>query len=419
MRSRWQIVVCWVTIYTLWGTCPVGGTVSSVRGRAGQPCEYPDGVAGRCEELSECLHSGGVAKRDGRVVLCQSSSARAVHVCCRRPHLIAQAMCNVWSEYWSSASRAQNSSCITEKPLIYGGEEAVLGEFPNMVSVGQWTELGLKWRCGGSLISPLFVLTAAHCIRWVLPTASGGCCPLHQVGAAHCIRSNHVVTLGEHDRSLPGIGALKRLNLGLPQGLAGEDLIASGAADFEAVEQVINVTEVFVYPEYQRRYHDIALLKLQRPASMTTRVLPACLPNSPVQHFSRQSSFVVAGWGATEEDPFGGSEKLMKVKIDYVESNLCWKRFNENPVFRPPWGITTDLICAGAENKDSCPGDSGGPLMQETDLPDMPGGGCRPRVVAGVVSFGPHCGQLGAYTRVASYLDWITSIVAPKALPPT
>ncbi len=64
------------------------------------------------------------------------------------------------------------------------------------------------------------------------------------------------------------------------------------------------------------------------------------------------------------------------------------------------------MLCAGEEGKDSCSGDSGGPLA----CPHSDG---DPKL-AGVTSFGQGCGEPGfpgVYTDVAYYLDWIQQTV--------
>lgn len=76
-------------------------------------------------------------------------------------------------------------------------------------------------------------------------------------------------------------------------------------------------------------------------------------------------------------------------------------------------GILEDQLCAGQQGQDSCPGDSGGPLMYQ----EARNGSVCEQTVVGVVSFGYGCGNFGIYARVASYLDWITGYIAPNSSP--
>lgn len=74
------------------------------------------------------------------------------------------------------------------------------------------------------------------------------------------------------------------------------------------------------------------------------------------------------------------------------------------------WGgyfNSDSMLCAGDLGKDSCSGDSGGPLISS---------GATPYVLLGLVSWGPvaPCGSTsqnnyGVYTDVYQYLDWIES----------
>ena len=70
-------------------------------------------------------------------------------------------------------------------------------------------------------------------------------------------------------------------------------------------------------------------------------------------------------------------------------------------------------MCVGGEiGKDSCGGDSGGPLMKVEVLDGPP-----KYYLIGIVSFGAkHCGESttpAVYSRVSSYITWILDNVSP------
>uniref|UniRef100_A0A8C5TXA0 Peptidase S1 domain-containing protein n=1 Tax=Malurus cyaneus samueli TaxID=2593467 RepID=A0A8C5TXA0_9PASS len=62
---------------------------------------------------------------------------------------------------------------------VVGGEDAVAHSWPWQVRGHRYTRYGSWYHtCGGTLIAPQWVLTAAHCIRWVL--GAGGKTIVHE-----------------------------------------------------------------------------------------------------------------------------------------------------------------------------------------------------------------------------------------------
>lgn len=137
--------------------------------------------------------------------------------------------------------------------------------------------------------------------------------------------------------------------------------------------------------------------------SITDFIKPICLP-TPSERSSVGDKHIVAGWGKTE---YANSSPIkLKLRVPVVADSQCSTRFRTAGVT-----LSNKQLCAGGERgKDSCNGDSGGPLMTTF------GNDTSQWYVAGVVSFGARCGTQGwpgIYTRVAEYTDWISENVKP------
>ncbi|KAJ3665167.1 hypothetical protein Zmor_000677 [Zophobas morio] len=250
---------------------------------------------------------------------------------------------------------------------VSNGELAEPLELPHMAAVGYYDGQRTVWLCGGTIISEEFILTASHCAR-------------HQ-------------------------------DYGPPQVIRVGDLDLSTSSDI-ANPQDLPIEEFYTHPTYKAPsvYHDIALIKVKRPIVFDFFTQPACL------HLNRNiptTVLQVAGWGKT--DFYGDSSShLMKANITLVSSKECSERFPVHRL-RMKSGIIDEMhICAGdASGRDTCPGDSGGPLYFQREC----GSSCDilPHfVVVGVTSFGKGCGSehsIGVYTRVSSYVPWIEKIV--------
>uniref|UniRef100_A0A6P7FH46 Serine protease snake-like n=1 Tax=Diabrotica virgifera virgifera TaxID=50390 RepID=A0A6P7FH46_DIAVI len=125
-----------------------------------------------------------------------------------------------------------------------------------------------------------------------------------------------------------------------------------------------------------------------------------------------KGNMTAAGWGKEE---FAGeaSNFLLYVKLNEVATEECRNSYSDVGKSVLPYGIDGDtMICAGGDmGRDTCEGDSGGPLQVKNSKKYSYGTGYR---IVGITSFGKACGitrSPSVYTRVSYYLDWIERIV--------
>ncbi|XP_050046243.1 trypsin-1-like isoform X1 [Dermacentor andersoni] len=208
--------------------------------------------------------------------------------------------------------------------------------------------------CGGSIISPSFVLTAAHCMN----------------------------TYGK----LP---FWTRIYYNTTEMLKGPNVI---------------VDKVIIHPAFtwDTLANDIALLKLRYALEFDQYVVPVCLPRKKLSLTNREA--VVSGWGRVSEqgDP---SEHLLYINRFILPYDMCKSGFitaEQAEAFNDSM-----ILCTSAKGKDSCQGDSGGPLTVWSKLGKT--------VQVGLVSFGTGCARgdkPSLYTRVSTYVPWIKEELA-------
>jgi trypsin len=178
---------------------------------------------------------------------------------------------------------------------IVGGNPAAEGEFKFMAS--------LNVGCGGSLIAPNIILTAAHCA-----------------------------------------GNIKTVRIG------------SNKANSGGV--VKSVTTECMHPNYQSSTttNDYLLLKLQSPVDISQFPLIQLNNNKAIPQVNQL--LTVIGFGSTSEGE-SGSNTLLKVNVPANSHQQCNQQYGGSIV-------ENVMFCAGntSGGKDSCQGDSGGPIFE-------------------------------------------------------
>ncbi|XP_072860072.2 transmembrane protease serine 11C [Pogona vitticeps] len=158
--------------------------------------------------------------------------------------------------------------------------------------------------------------------------------------------------------------------------------------------RTIIVHEQYRYPAHE---HDIAVVQLAKHVEFSGVVHHVCLPDA-MEVFPYNIDAVVTGWGAVSND--GETPNvLQEATVKLIDSETC----NRKEVYNG--AITPGMLCAGylEGGIDSCQGDSGGPLVTP-DIRNM-------WYLVGIVSWGDECAKPnkpGVYTRVTYYRDWIT-----------
>ena len=207
--------------------------------------------------------------------------------------------------------------------------------------------------CGGAIVSPTWIVTAAHCLEGGAPA-----------------------------RVVAGISRLSQ----------------------SATGQIRTVKRVLLAPGYAdpTAGKDAALIELATPLTLdgtTTKAIRPVIGTTPAAVTAPGVMTTVSGWGATVEGAQTLPDQLQSVQVPVVALATA------NAAYQMT--LTDDQLAAGLATggKDSCQGDSGGPLIVMNGAEPM---------LAGIVSWGEGCARAnlpGLYARVASFARWMDGYV--------
>ncbi|KAM3923392.1 transmembrane protease serine 4-like [Leptodactylus fuscus] len=253
-----------------------------------------------------------------------------------------------------SSSNVVSLRCIAcganhNKERIIGGQDSEIQNTPWQVSLQY---MG-SHACGGSILNPRYVLSAAHCFQ----------------------KNEQQV---ERWRIQAGSVKLTYLFASL-------------------------VEAIFIPISYSldQKPNDIAILKLKSDLSFSDSIQPICLPGFDI-NLPADTPLLVTGWGHTVEGGASLASSLQKVSVNLISREVCNQQY---------YGQVIDsMMCAGrlAGGADTCQGDSGGPLVYL---------GSSYWEQVGIVSWGDGCGRagkVGVYTSCSSMLSWIYGVMGSQ-----
>ncbi|GGY68086.1 serine protease [Streptomyces olivaceoviridis] len=202
----------------------------------------------------------------------------------------------------ASALLASPTASAAPQPIV-GGTTTTTTAYPFMMQI---TDASQNQFCGGTLVAPKKVVTAAHCM------------------------------VGETTSSVRVVGGRTYLN-----GTNGT---------------VSRVSGIWINPDYTDATNgdDVAVLTLSTSMPYTTAKY---VSSSQTSVYAAGTTARILGWGTTSENG-GSSNQLRTATVPVVSDSGCRSSYGSD-------FVQSDMVCAGytSGGVDTCQGDSGGPLL--------------------------------------------------------
>lgn len=239
------------------------------------------------------------------------------------------------------------------RPRIINGDpvQDIRTEYPWMASLADFGQ----HKCGGTLIAPDVILTAAHCMNYVEEV----------------------------------------------------QLLHSNLADETENYESYLIKQKVHHPRYYANYaldhdpYDIALISFYG----RTYLEPAKLNRDSSLPSSTEDELIILGWGTVDpEDLNTASDVIQQGTVKYIPNEICKTASGQLPNGKNAsyaiGTIASQHLCAAdfETYQDICNGDSGGPILLEDST------------VAGVTSFSAECASQvfpAVYVRTSEAMNWI------------